>query len=92
MAPKLKVDKVSPPPARLSAFLYHTPTVWPSLILFLGTTLLLVLAVHSNLRISSDGADIVFHVNSQYFTFVALLSFSIPVISISYLVSHISWL
>tara|TARA_B100000029_G_scaffold411389_1_gene413735 strand:+ start:1253 stop:3046 length:1794 start_codon:yes stop_codon:yes gene_type:complete len=92
MAPKLKVDKVSPPPARLSAFLYHTPTIWPSLILFLGTTLLLVSAVHSNLRISNDGAEIIFHTDSQYFTFVALLSFSIPLISISYLVSHISWM
>ena len=60
MSPKLKVDKVSPPPARLSAFLYHTPTVWSSLILFLGTTLLLVSAVHSNLRISNDGTDTVF--------------------------------
>ena len=42
MAPELKVDKISPPPARLSAFLYHTPTSLFSFVLFFSTTSLLV--------------------------------------------------
>ena len=76
MAPKLKVDKISPPPARLSAFLYHTPNVWPSLLLFLTTTLLLVYGSYSNLKIATDFSE---------FMNVAILSFGIPIICISYL-------
>ena len=66
MAPKLKVDEISPPPARLSAFLYHTPNIWPSLILFLSTTLLLVYGSYSQLKISAELVD---------FTIVALMYF-----------------
>ena len=83
MAPKLKVDEISPPPARLSAFLYHTPNIWPSLILFISTTLLLVYGAYSKLKISAELVD---------FTIIALMSFSIPIILVSYLVSNISWL
>ena len=83
MAPKLKVDEVSPPPARLSAFLYHTPHLIYSLILFLSTTLLLVYGAYTNLGISADLVA---------FLIVGLMSFSIPVLLVSYLVSHISWL
>ena len=83
MAPKLKVDEISPPPARLSAFLYHTPNIWPSLILFLSTTLFLVYGAYSKLKISAELVD---------FTIIALMSFSIPIILVSYLVSNISWL
>jgi len=83
MAPKLKVDEVSPPPARLSAFLYHTPHLIYSLILFLSTTLLLVYGAYTNLGISADLVS---------FLIVGLMSFSIPVLLVSYLVSHISWL
>ena len=83
MAPKLKVDKISPPPARLSAFLYHTPNIWPSLLLFLATTLLLVYGSYSKLKIATDLSE---------FVIVASLSFSIPILSISYLVTQISWL
>ena len=42
MNPELDVDKVTPPPARLTGFLYHTPDVMPSLLLFLATTMILV--------------------------------------------------
>ena len=83
MAPKLKVDEISPPPARLSAFLYHTPNIWPSLILFISTTLLLVYGAYSKLKISAELVD---------FTIIALMSFSIPIILVSYFVSNISWL
>jgi len=83
MAPKLKVDEVSPPPARLSAFLYHTPHLIYSLILFLSTTLLLVYGAYTNLGISADLVA---------FLIVGLMSFSIPVLLVSYLVSNISWL
>ena len=83
MAPKLKVDKISPPPARLSAFLYHAPNIWPSLVLFLLTTILLVYASYPKLKIAAD---------LDVFTMVALLAFSVPIISVSYLVSNISWL
>ena len=83
MAPKLKVDEISPPPARLSAFLYHTPNIWPSLILFLSTTLLLVYGSYSKLKISAELVD---------FAIIALMSFSRPIILVSYLVSNISWL
>ena len=83
MAPKLKVDEISPPPARLSAFLYHTPNIWPSLLLFLATTLLLVYGSYSKLKIATDLSE---------FVIVASLSFGIPIISISYLVTQISWL
>ena len=83
MVPKLKVDKISPPPARLSAFLYHTPNIWPSLLLFLATTLLLVYSSYSKLNIAT---------NLSEFAIVASLSFAIPILSISYLVTQISWL
>ena len=83
MAPKLKVDEISPPPARLSAFLYHTPNIWPSLILFISTTLFLVYGAYSKLKISAELID---------FTIIALISFTIPIILVSYLVSNISWL
>ena len=42
MSPELKVDKISPPPARLSAFLYHMPSSLFSIILFFTSTSLLV--------------------------------------------------
>jgi hypothetical protein len=83
MAPKLKVDEVSPPPARLSAFLYHTPHLIYSLILFLSTTILLVYGAYTNLGISADLVD---------FSIVGLMAFFIPVLLVSYLVSQISWL
>ena len=83
MAPPLKVDKISPPPARLSAFLYHTPHVLYSLLLFMSVTLLLVFGSFYSLGVSANSFD---------FTIVALMSFSIPVILVSYLVSNISWL
>jgi len=83
MAPKLKVDEISPPPARLSAFLYHTPNIWPSLILFISTTLFLVYGAYSKLKISAELVDV---------TIISLMSFSIPIILVSYLVSNISWL
>jgi putative membrane protein len=83
MAPPLKVDKISPPPARLSAFLYHTPHVLFSLLLFLAVTLFLVYGSFHTLGVSANSVD---------FTIVAFMSFSIPVILISYLVSNISWL
>ena len=83
MTPKLKVDEISPPPARLSAFLYHTPNIWPSLILFLLTTLMLVYGAYSKLKISAELVD---------FAIIAFSSFSIPIILVSYLVSNISWL
>ena len=83
MAPKLKVDKISPPPARLSAFLYHTPNIWPSLLLFLATTFVLVYGSYSKLKIATDLSE---------FATVATLSFAIPILSISYLVTQISWL
>ena len=83
MAPKLKVDEISPPPARLSAFLYHTPNIWLSLILFISTTLFFVYGASSKLKISAELID---------FTIIALISFTIPIILVSYLVSNISWL
>lgn len=83
MAPKLKVDKVSPPPARLSAFLYHTPKILPSLLLFLSTTLILIYGSYFSLGIATDLSE---------FVVVALLSFGVPIICISYLFTHISWL
>ena len=83
MAPPLNVDKISPPPARLSAFLYHTPHVLSSLLLFLSVTLLLVYGSFHTLGVSANSLD---------FMVVALMSFSIPVILVSYLVSNISWL
>ena len=83
MALKLKVDEVSPPPARLSAFLYHTPHLIYSLILFLSTTILLVYGAYTNLGISADLVD---------FSIVGLMAFFIPVLLVSYLVSQISWL
>ena len=68
MAPPLKVDKISPPPARLSAFLYHTPHVLSSLFLFLSVTLLLVYGSFHTLGVSTNSFD---------FMVVALMSFSI---------------
>ena len=83
MTPELKVDKISPPPARLSAFLYHTPHILPSLLLFVSTTLLLVFGSHSQLKIAADTPE---------YALVAFSSFAIPIISVSYLVTQISWL
>ena len=82
MTPELKVDKISPPPARLSAFLYHTPHVLPSFLLFISTTLLLVFGSHSQLNIAADTTE---------YVLVAFSSFAIPIISVSYLVTQISW-
>ena len=83
MMPELKVDKISPPPARLSAFLYHTPHILPSLLLFVSTTLLLVFGSHSQLKIAADTPE---------YVLVAFSSFAIPIISVSFLVTQISWL
>ena len=83
MIPELKVDKISPPPARLSGFLYHTPHILPSLLLFVSTTLLLVFGSHSQLKIAVDIPE---------YALVAFSSFAIPIISVSYLVTQISWL
>ena len=83
MGPELKVDKISPPPARLSAFLYHTPHILPSLLLFVSTTLLLVFGSHSELKIAVEISE---------YTLVAFLSFAIPLVSVSYLVTETSWL
>ena len=82
MHPELEIDKVIPPPARLTGFLYHTPSVIPSLLLFLSTTMLLVLAVYTPLNRAEAFFD---------FGIFAIITFTIPVILVSYLVSHISW-
>ena len=42
MSNQLKVDTVSPPPARLSAFLHHTPLIYSSFLLFIIVTFALV--------------------------------------------------
>ena len=83
MTPELKVDKISPPPARLSAFLYHTPTILSSLALFLSTTLLLVYSGILWLGRAETNAD---------YSIFAMITFSIPVLLTSYLVTNISWL
>jgi len=83
MIPELKVDKISPPPARLSAFLYHTPHILPSLLLFVSTTLLLIFGSYSQLKIAADIPE---------YALVAFSSFAIPIISVSYLITQISWL
>ena len=83
MNPELDVDKVTPPPARLTGFLYHTPDVMPSLLLFLATTMLLVYSGLKTLDRAEAPID---------FGIFAIITFSIPVILVSYLVSHISWI
>ena len=82
MHPELEIDKITPPPARLTGFLYHTPSVMPSLLLFLSTTMLLVLVVYTPLNRAEILVD---------FGIFAIITFTIPVILVSYLVSHISW-
>tara|TARA_B100000579_G_scaffold430019_1_gene442721 strand:- start:6 stop:1763 length:1758 start_codon:yes stop_codon:yes gene_type:complete len=83
MVPELKVDKISPPPARLSAFLYHTPTILFSFCLFLITTLLL--AYSGILWLGRAEANI------DYLIF-SMITFSLPVFLTSYLVTNISWI
>jgi len=82
MGTKLKVDKVSPPPARLSAFLHHTPHIYPSLILFLVVTFVLVYTAMITLVRAETFLD---------FTIFGIITFSLPVFLVSYLVSNISW-
>ena len=82
MTPELKVDKISPPPARLSAFLYHTPTILSSFGLFVITTLLLVYSGILWLGRAETNTD---------YSIFAMITFSIPVILTSYLVTNISW-
>ena len=83
MTPELKVDKISPPPARLSAFLYHTPTILSSLLLFFTTTLLLVYSGILWLGRAETNVD--------YLIF-SMITFSLPVLLTSYLVTNISWI
>jgi len=82
MHPNLEFDKVTPPPSRLTGFLHHTPDVTPSLLLFLSTTLMLV---YSGLK-TLDRAE-----TSLDFSIFAIITFTMPVILVSYLVSNISW-
>ena len=81
MTPELKVDKISPPPARLSAFLYHTPTILSSFLLFFATTLLLVYSGILWLGRAETHVD--------YLIF-SMITFSLPVLLTSYLVTNIS--
>ena len=83
MTPELKVDKISPPPARLSAFLYHTPTILSSFLLFFATTLLLVYSGILWLGRAETHVD--------YLIF-SMITFSLPVLLTSYLVTNISWI
>ncbi len=83
MIPELKVDKISPPPARLSAFLYHTPTILFSFSLFLVTTLLLVYSGILWLGRAETNID---------YTIFSMITFSLPVLLTSYLVTNISWI
>ena len=83
MGRELIVDEVTPPPARLTGFLYHTPNVLPSLVLFLSVTLILVLVSFDKLNRAQDFPD---------YSISSLITFSLPVIFVSYLVSNISWL
>ena len=83
MTPELKVDKISPPPARLSAFLYHTPTIASSLFLFFITTSFLVYSGILWLGRAENNVD---------YAIFSMLTFSIPVLLTSYLVTNISWL
>ena len=83
MAPELKVDKISPPPARLSAFLYHTPTSLFSFVLFFSTTSLLVFSGILWLGRAETNID---------YSVFSMITFSIPVLLTSYLVTNISWL
>jgi len=83
MTPELKVDKISPPPARLSAFLYHTPTILFSFSLFLVTTLLLV---YSGILWLGRAEP---HMEYSIFS---MITFSLPVLLTSYLVTNVSWI
>ena len=83
MKKDLKVDKISPPPARLSGFLYHTPKIFPSLLLFLATILLLTYVGTIALERAEDPRD---------FIIFAILSLSFPVFMMSYLVTNICWI
>ena len=82
MHPELKFDEATPPPARLTGFLYHTPNILPSLLLFLSTTILLVFAGLETLDRAEAPLD---------FGIFAIITFTIPVLLVSYLVSNISW-
>ena len=82
MASQLKVDKVSPPPARLSAFLHHTPLVYSSFLLFIVVTFALVYTAFLTLDRAETARD---------FIIFGMITFSVPVILVSYLVSNISW-
>ena len=82
MHPELKFDEETPPPARLTGFLYHTPTILPSLLLFFSTTILLVFTGLRTLDRAETPLD---------FGIFAIITFSVPVLLVSYLVSNISW-
>ena len=83
MVPELKVDKISPPPARLSAFLYHTPTSLFSFVLFFFTTSLLVYSGILWLGRAETNID---------YAIFSMVTFSLPVLLTSYLVTNISWI
>ena len=83
MSPELKVDKVSPPPARLSAFLYHTPSSLFSFILFFTATSLLVYSGILWLGRAETNID---------YAIFSMVTFSLPVLLTSYLVTNISWI
>ena len=83
MVPELKVDKKSPPPARLSAFLYHTPTSLFSFVLFFFTTSLLVYSGILWLGRAETNID---------YAIFSMVTFSLPVLLTSYLVTNISWI
>ena len=82
MVNQLKVDKVSPPPARLSAFLHHTPRGYSSFILFIVVTFILVYTAFLTLGRAQSVLD---------FVIFGFITFSLPVFLVSYLVSNISW-
>ena len=82
MHPELNFDEETPPPARLTGFLYHTPTILPSLLLFFSTTILLVFTGLRTLDRAETPLD---------FGIFAIITFSVPVLLVSYLVSNISW-
>ena len=82
MSNQLKVDTVSPPPARLSAFLHHTPLIYSSFLLFIVITFALVYTAFLTLDRAETARD---------FIIFGMITFSLPVLLVSYLVSNISW-
>ena len=82
MSNQLKVDTVSPPPARLSAFLHHTPLIYSSFLLFIVVTFALVYTAFLTLDRAETAID---------FIIFGMITFSLPVLLVSYLVSNVSW-